>query len=252
MSNLLTHTQNGVLTLTLNRVAKKNALTNAFYTELADAFEMSMADEQVKVLTLQGHETVFSAGNDIADFISHPPQDGEAPVFRFLRAISTYPKPVLAAVSGPAVGIGTTMLLHCDMVWAGNNALFSMPFVNLGLCPEAASSLLLPQRLGPARAAQMLLMGDSIDARTALNWGLVNDVLPPTEVNDYVHHQALRMATKPMRSLVETKRLLKQMNATKVAERMNQEAALFGVMLSEPPAQAAFADFMSKRTDPNP
>lgn len=204
------------------------------------------------MLTLQGHETVFSAGNDIADFISYPPQDGEAPVFRFLRAISTYPKPVLAAVSGPAVGIGTTSLLHCDMVWSGNNALFSMPFVNLGLCPEAASSLLLPQRLGPARAAQMLLMGDSIDARTALNWGLVNDVLPPTEVNDYVYHQALRMATKPMRSLVETKRLLKQMNSTKVAERMNQEAALFGVMLSEPPAQSAFAAFMSKRTDPNP
>ncbi len=248
MSDLLTHTQNGVLTLTLNRVAKKNALTSAFYAELADAMEAGMANDEVRVFVIQGHETVFSAGNDIADFIARPPQDGEAPVFRFLRAISSCPKPVLAAVSGPAVGIGTTMLLHCDMVWAGDNALFSMPFVNLGLCPEAASSLLVPQRLGPARAAQMLLMGDPIDAQTALDWGLVNDVLPPTEVNDHVQRQAQRMAAKPASALVETKRLLKQVNATAVPERMNQEAVLFGRLLSEPAAQQAFAAFMSKRS----
>jgi enoyl-CoA hydratase/carnithine racemase len=145
------------------------------------------------------------------------------------------------------VGIGTTMLLHCDLVYAGDNALFSMPFVNLGLCPEAASSLLVPQRLGHVRAAQMLMLGDPIDAQTALEWGWVNAVLPPTEVNAQVERVATKLATKPVDSVVQTKRLIKMAWASQVGERMSQEAALFGRLLSEPAAQQAFAAFMTKR-----
>ena len=247
MSDLLTHDQTGVRFLTLNRVPKKNALTSALYAELADAIEAAVTDDTVRVLVIQGHETVFSAGNDIADFMQSPPQNDQAPVFRFLRAISTCPKPVVAAVAGPAVGIGTTMLLHCDLVYAGDNALFSMPFVNLGLCPEAASSLLVPQRLGHVRAAQMLMLGDPIDAQTALEWGWVNAVLPPTEVNAQVERVALKLAAKPLSSVVETKRLLKMAWSQQVGERMNQESAIFGRLLSEPAAQQAFAAFMTKR-----
>lgn len=247
MSELLIHDQTGVRVLTLNRVSKKNALTGALYAELANAIEAAVADDAVRVLVIQGHETVFSAGNDIADFVQRPPQDGEAPVFRFLRAISTCPKPVVAGVAGPAVGIGTTMLLHCDLVYAGDNALFSMPFVNLGLCPEAASSLLVPQRLGHVRAAQMLMLGDPIDAQTALEWGWVNAVLPPTEVNAQVERVALKLAGKPLSSVIETKRMLKMAWSAQVSERMNQESVVFGRLLSEPAAQQAFAAFMTKR-----
>lgn len=247
MSDLLVHDQDGVRFLTLHRVAKKNALTSSFYAELADAFQAGVADASVRVLVIQGHETVFSAGNDIADFIQRPPHDGEAPVFRFLRAVSTCPKPVMAAVAGPAVGIGTTMLLHCDLVYAGDNALFSMPFVNLGLCPEAASSLLVPQRLGHVRAAQMLMMGEPIDAATALEWGLINGVLPPTEVNGHAQRMALKLAAKPAESVLATKRLLKQAHAQAVAERIVEEAQMFGHLLAQPAAQQAFAAFMTKR-----
>ncbi len=247
MSDLLVHDQEGVRFLTLNRVAKKNALTSHFYAELADAFEAAVSESSVRVLVIQGHETVFSAGNDIADFIQRPPHDGEAPVFRFLRAVSACPKPVMAAVAGPAVGIGTTMLLHCDLVYAGDNALFSMPFVNLGLCPEAASSLLVPQRLGHVRAAQMLMLGEPIDAATALEWGLVNAVLPPTEVNAHVERMALKLASKPVDSVMTTKRLLKQAHAQDVAQRIVDEAQQFGRLMAEPAAQQAFAAFMTKR-----
>lgn len=247
MASILHNQEQGVLTLTLNRVDKKNALTADMYAALADHLTQAQAADDVRVVLLQGHETVFSAGNDIADFIQRPPHDGEAPVFRFLRAVSTCPKPVMAAVAGPAVGIGTTMLLHCDLVYAGDNALFSMPFVNLGLCPEAASSLLVPQRLGHVRAAQMLMMGEPIDAATALEWGLINGVLPPTEVNGHAQRMALKLAAKPAESVLATKRLLKQAHAQAVAERIVEEAQMFGHLLAQPAAQQAFAAFMTKR-----
>ena len=160
MSDILHHIEDGVLTLTLNRVAKKNSLTAAMYAELADRLQAAHTDKAVRVILIQGHETVFSAGNDLADFMHAPPADTDSPVFRFLSAISTCPKPLLAAVCGPAVGIGSTLLLHCDLVVAGDNAAFSLPFVNLGLCPEAASSLLVPQLLGYHRAAEALLVGE--------------------------------------------------------------------------------------------
>jgi enoyl-CoA hydratase/carnithine racemase len=247
MTDILSHIDNGVMTLTFNRVDKKNSLTAAMYTDLANAIEQAASDASVRVLVFQGHETVFCAGNDIADFLNNPPSTPDAPVFRLLNNISVFPKPVLAAVAGPAVGIGTTLLFHCDLVYAGDNAAFAMPFVNLGICPEAASSLLAPQMFGYHRAAEALLMGEPFMAEAALEVGLVNRVLPPTEVNSYVQAQARKLAAKPMSSLLETKRLMKAGQAQLVQKQMHDEAASFGRMLREPAAKEAFSAFMEKR-----
>jgi enoyl-CoA hydratase/carnithine racemase len=168
-------------------------------------------------------------------------------VFHFLQAIATFPKPLLAAVCGPAGGVGTTLLLHCDLVYAGDNAAFSMPFVNLGLCPEAASSLLVPRLMGHQRASEALLLGEPFMAEAALEVGLVNRVLPPTEANSYAQQQARKLAAKPLSSLIETKRLLKGAQIPEVLERMQQEGASFRRMLSEPAAKEAFGAFLQKR-----
>jgi len=246
MNPILSHFENGVLTLTLNRVEKKNSLTSAMYAELAQALDSAQTDTQTKVVLMQGHETVFSAGNDIADFLKQPASGEDSPVFRFLRGLALFPKPLIASVCGPAVGIGTTMLLHCDLVYAGDNAAFSMPFVNLGLCPEAGSSLLAVQLMGYQRAAEALLLGEPFLAETALEMGLVSRVLPPTEVNAYAQQQARKMAAKPMSSLMETKRLMKADLTPQVLDRIKQEGLVFGRMLKEPAAIEAFSAFMEK------
>jgi enoyl-CoA hydratase/carnithine racemase len=247
MSDILIHTEDGVTTLTFNRVDKKNSITAAMYAALADAVEAARADAAVRCVVFQGHETFFSAGNDIGDFLNNPPAGEDAPVFRFLRAIATFPKPLLAGVCGPAVGIGTTLLLHCDLVYAGDNAAFSMPFVNLGLCPEAASSLLVPQMMGYHRAAEALLLGEPFMAEAALEVGLVNRVLAPSEVTNYTQSVARKLAAKPLSSLVETKRLMKKGNAQQVMAVMAEEGASFGRMLREPAAREAFSAFMERR-----
>jgi enoyl-CoA hydratase/carnithine racemase len=247
MSDILVHTEDGVATLSFNRLERKNSITSAMYAAMADAVEQAAADATVRVLVIQGHETVFSAGNDIGDFLNQPPATADAPVFRFLRGIAGFPKPVIAAVSGPAVGIGTTLLFHCDLVYAGDNAAFSMPFVNLGLCPEAASSLLVPQMFGYHRAAEALLLGEPFMAEAALEAGLVNRVLPPTEANGYAQAQARKLAAKPLSALIETKRLMKQGQVARVLEQMAEEGASFGRMLREPAAREAFTAFMEKR-----
>ena len=191
--DILVHTEAGVATITFNRVDKKNSITRDMYAAMADALEAAQADASVRVVVFQGDVAIFSAGNDIGDFLQQPPATQDSPVFRFLRGIATFPKPVIAAVCGPAVGIGTTMLFHCDLVYAGDNAAFSMPFVNLGLCPEAASSLLVPQMLGYHRAAEALLLGEPFMAEAALEVGLVNRVVPHTllqqNIPDYLRHR---------------------------------------------------------------
>jgi enoyl-CoA hydratase/carnithine racemase len=247
MSDILIHTEDGITTLTFNRVDKKNSITAAMYAALADAVEAARDDAAVRCVVFQGHETIFSAGNDIGDFLNNPPAGEDAPVFRFLRASATFPKPLLAGVCGPAVGIGTTLLLHCDLVYAGDNAAFSMPFVNLGLCPEAASSLLVPQMMGYHRAAEALLLGDPFMAEAALEVGLVNRVLAPSEVTNYTQSVARKLAAKPLSSLVETKRLMKKGNAQQVMAVMAEEGASFGRMLREPAAREAFSAFMERR-----
>ena len=247
MTDILIDQSAGVMTITLNRVSKKNSLTSAMYAAMADALAQAEADAEVRAVVFQGHETIFSSGNDIGDFLNAPPATADAPVFRFLRGISTFPKPVVAAVCGPAVGIGTTMLFHCDLVYAGDNAAFSMPFVNLGLCPEAASSFLAPQLMGYGRAAEALLLGDPFMAEAALEMGLISRIVPPGEVAALAQRQAQKLAAKPLTAVMETKRLMKKGQAQMVADRMAEEGVSFGRMLREPAAREAFGAFMEKR-----
>ena len=247
MSDILTHQDAGVLTLTFNRVERKNSINVAMYDALATALEKAAGDAATRVVVIQGHGTIFSAGNDIADFLKNKPAGMDSPVFRFLRGIATFPKPLVAAVCGPAVGVGTTLLFHCDLVYAGDNAAFSMPFVNLGLVPEAASSLLVPQMFGYHRAAEALLLGEPFMAEAALEVGLVNRVVPPSEANALAQAQARKLAAKPLSSLIATKQLMKGGQQKAVLERMGEEGAQFGRMLGEPAAREAMTAFMEKR-----
>ena len=247
MSDILTHQDAGVFTLTFNRVERKNSINVAMYDALATALEKAAGDAATRVVVIQGHETIFSAGNDIEDFLKNKPAGMDSPVFRFLRGIATFPKPLVAAVCGPAVGVGTTLLFHCDLVYAGDNAAFSMPFVNLGLVPEAASSLLVPQMFGYHRAAEALLLGEPFMAEAALEVGLVNRVVPPSEANALAQAQARKLAAKPLSSLIATKQLMKGGQQKAVLERMGEEGAQFGRMLGEPAAREAMTAFMEKR-----
>ena len=248
MNEILTHFDAGVVTITLNRVEKKNSITAAMYGAMADALTHAAQDAATRVVVLQGHATIFSAGNDIADFQKGATESQEeSSVFRFLRAIASFPKPLVAAVCGPAVGVGTTMLFHCDLVYAGDNAAFSLPFVNLGLCPEAASSLLIPQMMGYHRAAEALLLGEPFMAEAALEVGLVNRIVPPMEANGVAQAQARKLAAKPLNALVETKRLMKKGQAAQVAAQMSEEGQSFRRLMAEPAAREAFAAFMEKR-----
>ena len=247
MSEILQHQDAGVLTLTFNRVERKHSINVAMYDALATAIAQAADDAATRVFVIQGHETVFSAGNDIDDFLKNKPAGDDSPVFRFLRGIAAFPKPLIAAVCGPAVGIGTTMLFHCDLVYAGDNAAFSMPFVNLGLVPEAASSLLAPRMFGHHRAAEALLLGEPFMAEAALEVGLVNRVLPPTEANAYAQQQARKLAAKPLPSLITTKALMKGGYLGEILHRMDQEGAHFARMLGEPAAREAMTAFMEKR-----
>jgi enoyl-CoA hydratase/carnithine racemase len=244
---ILTHAERGVMTVTLNRLDRKNSITAAMYGAMADALQAAQSDDSVRVLVFQGHETVFSAGNDIGDFLTNPPSTPESAVFRFLRGLATFEKPLLAAVCGPAVGVGTTMLFHCDLVYAGDNAAFSMPFVNLGLCPEAASSLLVPRMLGYHRAAEALLLGEPFMAEAALEVGLVNRVVPPTEANGVAQAAARKLAAKPLAALIETKRLMKRGQQQHVLDQMAAEGEVFARLLGAPAAKEAFGAFMEKR-----
>jgi len=246
-SDILTHVERGVMTMTLNRLERKNSITLAMYSAMADALLAAESDAAIRVVVVQGHETVFSAGNDIGDFLHRPAGGMDAPAFRFLQGIAKFTKPLLAAVCGPAVGIGTTMLFHCDLVYAGDNAAFSMPFVNLGLCPEAASSLLAPQMLGYHRAAEALLLGEPFMAEAALEVGLVNRVVPPTEANGVAQAAAQKLAAKPIGSLIETKRLMKKGQQQLVLQQMADEGLIFSRLLGEPAAREAFGAFMEKR-----
>ena len=247
--DILTHVEAGVMTITLNRLSRKNSITTAMYAALADAFAQARDDAAVRVVVIQGHETVFSAGNDIGDFLDQPPAGPaeERPVFRFMNGLATFPKPVIAAVCGPAVGIGTTLLFHCDLVYAGDNAAFSMPFVNLGICPEFGSTVLVPQMFGYHRAAEALMLGEPFMAEAALEAGLVNRVLPPTEANGYAAGIARKLAAKPSSSLAETKRLMKKGQQQLVQQQIQEEGAIFTRMLREPAAREAFGAFMEKR-----
>lgn len=247
MTAILQNKEHGVLTLTINRVDKKNALTADMYAALADALSLAVASEEVRVVLLQGHETVFSAGNDIADFLQQPPASPESAVSRFLRGIAVFPKPLLASVCGPAVGVGTTMLLHCDLVYAAPNTRFHLPFVNLALCPEAASSYLLPLAAGYRQAAEMLMLGEPFGVEQARAAGIINAVVPEAELFAHAAAAAAKLAAKPPGSLRLTKQLMKAAHLGAIEKAMATESGHFGTLLASPEAKEAFAAFFEKR-----
>lgn len=245
--DILSEVRNGVLRIQFNRPEKKNAITAAMYLAMGDALQTADADPAVRVVLFLGAPEIFTAGNDLEDFLKNPPQGDDAPPFRFLRAIGHASKPVVAAVSGAAVGIGTTMLLHCDLVYAASNARFSMPFTQLGLVPEAAASLLLPRLAGYQRAAEKLLFGDPFDAAEALQIGLVAKVLAPDQLQAFAEAQVARLVALPAASLRVTKRLMKAETDGAIDARMAQEGAHFIAMLKEPAAKEAFQAFFERR-----
>ncbi|KAF3999751.1 enoyl-CoA hydratase [Glaciimonas immobilis] len=245
--DILTSKENGILTIAIDRLDKKNALTAAMYQTMVDAIKDAEADASVRVIMFVGKPQIFCAGNDIEDFLKNPPNSPASPVFQFLWQISHASKPLVAAVSGAAVGIGTTMLLHFDLVYAADNARFSMPFTQLGLCPEAASSLLFPQLAGYQRGAEKLLLGEAFDVNEALAMGLVNKILPAEELLAFAQAQAAKLVALPAASIRITKQLMKGTQTAAVEAKMTQEISHFGEMLKAPEAKEAFTAFFEKR-----
>lgn len=237
----------GVTRLGLNRAEKKNAITVEMYGLLAAGIGQAEADPTVRAMLIYGTADCFTAGNDLKDFMGSPPAEADSPVAQFLQAISTAKKPLVAAVTGPAIGIGTTMLLHCDMVFAGSDATLQLPFVNLGLCSEAGSSYLLPQLIGHQRAAELLLLGKPFTAETACAYGLVNRVLPDDEVLDAAVECCRELAALPPSALRETKRLMKQFATPTVAKTMQAEMEAFSQRLTSPEAREAMTAFFERR-----
>jgi enoyl-CoA hydratase/carnithine racemase len=244
---VLTEIQDGVIIIRLNRADKKNALTGAMYTGISDAFDRLESDNSLRAGLITGSPDCFTAGNDLVDFLSSTGIGGDSPVGRFLRTIPNLTKPLVAAVNGPAVGVGTTMLLHCDLVYAAPGTKFQMPFVNLALCPEAGSSLLLPQRLGYRRAVELLMLCESFTAEEAKEMGIVNQVVPAEEYQAFALQKAKQLAKQPPASIRVTKQLMRMGNAAALKQVMDAEADHFSSLLAGAEAKEAFTAFMEKR-----
>ncbi len=235
-----------VLEVRLNRPEKKNALTRAMYDAMADAFDTADADPSLRVVLLTGTGGTFTSGNDIKDFQARAENGGDGAGSRFLPTLSTMQTPLIGAVNGAAIGVGTTMLMHCDLIVAARSAHFVMPFTSLGLVPEAGSSLLFPRLLGHQRASALLLLGEKLDAATALDWGFVNQVVEDAALMDAAHALAHRLAALPPEAVRLTKHLLR-FGQPDIAGRIPEELALFRERLKSPEAKEAFAAFMEKR-----
>ena len=239
----------GVLTLSMNRPEKKNALTRAMYQALGDAIDAASVDAGIRCILMRGEGESFTAGNDLGDFaaLNRETSQGDAPRHSnpLLTALARATTPIVAAVQGRAVGIGTTMLLHCDLVLLADDVRLSTPFVNLALVPEAASSLLLPARIGHVRAFSMFVLGEPIDAPTALAWGLANAVCPRAELDARARTAADAIAARPGSAVRRTKMLMR--DAAMLAARMDAEGAEFAAQLASPEAREAFAAFAEKR-----
>jgi enoyl-CoA hydratase/carnithine racemase len=240
-------TINGVARVQITRPEKKNAITAAMYQAMADALAAANDDSTARAILIYGQKDVFTAGNDLEDFMKNPPADMNAPVFQFMQALGYSEKPVVAAVNGAAVGIGTTMLMHCDLVYCADNSVFSMPFVSLGLCPEFASSLLIPLNAGYHKAVEKLLLAEPISADEALDMKIVNRVLPPDDVLDFAIKQAERFNQLPPASVRATKRLLRSGWKSATEKVIADEASSFGQMLRSAEAKEAFTAFFERR-----
>ena len=239
---------NGVATIEIARPEKKNALTGAMYQAMADAITTASSTPEVRAILISGQPGIFTSGNDIEDFMSRPRQDHDAPVFQFMRALVACDKPVIAAVTGAAIGIGTTLLLHCDFVYVADDARLAMPFVSLGLVPEFASSLLVPQLMGNRKAAEKLLLGDPFTGEQAVDAGIANAVLPASEVLNHARRIAERFNTLAPSAVRESKRLMREPQREAILATIRTEAEIFGARLRSPEATEAFQALFQKRS----
>ena len=240
-------TSKGVRTLEINRPEKKNALTFAMYDAMTELLDAAAADPSIRAVLLTGQPGVFTSGNDLQDFMEHPPGTEDTSVVRFMHALVACEKPVIAAVTGTAVGIGVTLLLHCDLVYVSEDARLSMPFVTLALVPEFAVSLLLPRLIGHVQAAEKLLLGEPFTGAEAVAMGLANASLPSADVLAHARRIAERFNDLPPDAVRETKRLMRAPMKDDVARAMRSENAAFFQRLRSPEAKEAFEAFLQKR-----
>ena len=247
MDDIVTELSQGILRVELNRPKKLNAMTSSMYTKLADIFNDAAKDERIRVVLWHGAGDAFCAGNDLEDFLENPPGPGDSPQALLMNALVDFEKPLIAAVRGAAIGGGTTMLLHCDFVYAGESTRFQMPFVNLAVAPEFGSTCLVPLTIGHIRAAQLILFGLPFDARRAAELGLVTRVLSDQDLLRVATETARNLAEKPAAALQVSKRLLKRSFREQVRAAMKAENEAFSVQVRSEEAKEAFAAFLEKR-----
>jgi enoyl-CoA hydratase/carnithine racemase len=247
MSDIITERSGSILRIQLNRPAKKNAMTMSMYVTLADLLNDAAQDEGIRVALWHGAGDSFCAGNDVEDFLKNPPGPGESPQARLMHALINLDKPLIAAVQGAAIGGGTTMLTHCDFVYAGESAKFQMPFINLGLVPEFGSSCSVPMRMGHVRAAELILLGLPFDARRAAELGLVTCVVPDQKLLATATETAQKLAEKPAGALQACKRLMKRSSREQIEEAMKVESEAFALLVRSADAREAFTAFLEKR-----
>jgi len=247
MNEILTETSGSILRVTVNRPTKKNAMTSAMYNALADVFVNAGNDEAVHVVIWDAAGDSFSAGNDVEDFLKNPPGPGESPQARLGNALINLDKPVIAAVQGAAIGGGTTLLTHCDFVYAGESAKFQLPFVNLGLVPEFGSSFSLPARFGYVRAAELFMLGQPFNAELAAAIGLVTRVVPDAELSDTATQTAEKLAAKPIGALRATKKLLRGSSREQLEQSITAETEEFSSRVRSAEVKEVLTAFMEKR-----
>ncbi|MEI6858408.1 MAG: enoyl-CoA hydratase-related protein [Shewanella sp.] len=245
MSTIQIKDKQGVRIITMNRPEKRNALSLEMYTKLTEYLIQGESDNAIQCFLIKGQQDCFTSGNDVADFLKNRHLDSEHPTFNFLFHLLDLKKPLVAAVTGAAVGIGTTMLLHCDLVYADNTAKFQLPFVNLALVPEAGVSLLLPQLVGLQKASELLLLGESFDAQTAKTLNIINDIIPSETIFDFALTQAVKLAKQPPLALQASRALIRS-NKEQIRQQMEDELRQFAVRLKSDEAKTRFEAFLKK------
>jgi enoyl-CoA hydratase/carnithine racemase len=247
MSDIITERSGPILRIQLNRPATKNAMTSAMYITLAELFDGAATDGEIRVVLWHGAGDSFCAGNDIGDFLKNPPGAGESPQSRLMKALIHFEKPIVAAVHGAAIGGGTTMLTHCDFVYAGESAKFQMPFINLALVPEFGTSCTVPARIGYLRAAELILLGMPFDANRAAELGLVTRIVPDQNLLAIATETAQKLADKPPAALEACKRLMKRSTREQLEQAVKFENEEFSACVRSPEAKEAFTAFLEKR-----
>jgi enoyl-CoA hydratase/carnithine racemase len=247
MADIITEHSGSILRIELNRPAKRNAMTSGMYATLADIFNVAAKDESTRVVLWHGAGESFSAGNDVEDFLKNPPGPGDSPQARLMTALLDFDKPLIAAVHGAAIGGGTTMLLHCDFVYAGDSAKFQMPFINLAVLPEFGSSFLVPARIGHIRAAELILLGLPFDAKRAADLGFVTQVVSDQTLLATATETARKLAAKPAGALQASKRLMKQPFREQIKAAMKVENEEFSTQVRSEDAKEALKAFLEKR-----